>query len=436
MAEADALFDLFSDMDEDEDSNYSDSSDSWAPSEPSAPTEPLPAPEKAPSSQAHILSDLTDIVVKDGRLLLTEDGQAFVYQKEGGYYKPITNLVAYLANILPPKYTRSLLSRHLREIVERLSWEETIRCTLDEFNSHPNLVNLQNGVFNLETSELLDHDRSYRFNYQIYASYLEDPSEVSCPVFEQFCNTSLDGDPDKKLLLLEFLGYSCADTNNGKCALFFKEQPSSGKSVVTSFFAHLFDPDLISNIPLHRLGDRFFVAELAGKKLNACGEIAGRALGDISIFKNVTGDDRVTGELKGRNLFYFTPRCKMLFSGNTLPTPRELDATAAFANRIKVLLFNISVATEDQDKHLLDKLWSERDSIMTLGLQAMQGLVKRNFEFTLPEDSKKFLDGFTLRRNGFGGFLDECCVVNPAVRVFNMDLYDAYTLTPNGTGWK
>lgn len=276
LAEADALFDLFSDLDEDEDSGPFGSFGSPTLSEPSAQTEQSPAREKRPSARS--LSDLTDGVAEDGKLLLSEDGQAFAYQEDGGYYKPVTNLETYLANVLSPQITRSLHSHHLREIEERLSWKKTIRCTLDDFNSHPNLVNLQNGVFNLETSELLAHDPNCRFTYQIHASYLEDPSEVSCPVFEQLCKTSLDGDPDKRLLLLEFLGYIAIDSNDGKCALFFKGQPNSGKSVMSSLPARLFDKELVCNIPLHQLGDRFFRAELAGKKLNAAGELAGRAL--------------------------------------------------------------------------------------------------------------------------------------------------------------
>lgn len=426
LSKADELYDLISELDEDEDTGFPPRSDSTTVSEPPAPATQSPAPEKTPSVQARFLSGLVDRIVAEGKLLLTEDGGAFAYQEDGGYYKPVTKLEAYLANMLPSKTTRSLLSRNIREIAERLSWETSIQCNLDSYNSNPKLMNLQNGVFNLETSELMEHDPSYRFTYQVHASYLENPSEVSCPAFERFCKTSLDGNAMKRELLLEVIGYICTDTNAGKCALFFKGQPNSGKSVVSSLAARLFDKELVSNIPLHQLADRFFRAELAGKKLNVAGELAGRALRDISIFKSITGNDRIAGEFKGRDPFYFTPRCKLLFSGNTLPLTTETDATAAFVNRIRVLLFNNSIPPEKQDKRLADELWSERDSIVTLALQTVQRLIKRNFEFTQPEDSKKFLDSFTLRGNVLGGFLAECCDLDPAARVFNTDLYDAY----------
>ncbi len=40
-------------------------------------------------------------------------------------------------------------------------------------------MNLENGVFNLESGELLEHDPRFHFTYQVKASYLEDPESKS-----------------------------------------------------------------------------------------------------------------------------------------------------------------------------------------------------------------------------------------------------------------
>lgn len=382
---------------------------------------------KSPCKRANYFSDLVDRLVESKRFLMAEeDRQMFIYEEDGGLYRPIMNLNSFLVNSFDEDIKRSLLAHDVREIAERLSWSKDIQCTHDSFNQNPWLVNLENGVFDLCTGELLKHDPRFHFTYQVKARYLENLNDIACPAFDAFCQTSLDGDADKRQLLLEFIAYICSDSNAGKCALFLKGQPNTGKSVISEFITRLFDPALVSNIPLHQLGDRFFRAELAGKKLNVAGEIAGRALRDISIFKSITGNDRITGEFKGRNPFYFTSRCKLLFSGNTLPQTTEADTTAAYANRIKVLLFNQSVPPEKQDKWLPDKLWDERNSIVTLALHAYQELVERNFRFTLPTDSKLFMESFALRGNVLGGFLEECCVCEPGARVFNTELYAAF----------
>lgn len=331
--------------------------------------------------------------------------------------------------------TCSLLANDLREIAQRLAWRKEIQCSRNDFNRSKELVNLQNGVFNLETDELLEHDPRFRFTYQVKANYLGDADMIDCSAFEEFCRSSLDCDPDKRQLLLEMIGYICSELTAGKCAFFLKGQPNSGKSVILEFIGQLFDSSLVSNVPLHQLGDRFFRAELAGKKVNIAGEIAGRALRDISIFKSITGGDRLTGEFKGKDPFYFTPGCKLLFAGNTLPRTTEADTTAAFVNRLKVLLFQQSIPQKKQDKQLLSRLRREADSIVTLSLHAVQRLTERNFEFTLPADSKIFLRSFATRSNILDGFLDECCILSADARVFNTELFGAFTAYCAQNGW-
>jgi putative DNA primase/helicase len=63
---------------------------------------------------------------------------------------------------------------------------------------------------------------------------------------------------------------------------------------------------------------------------------------------------------------------------------------------------------------------------VTLALHAYQELIERNFRFTLPPDSKLFMESFALRGNVLGGFLEECCVCEPGARVFNTELYAAF----------
>jgi len=369
--------------------------------------------------------DLVNQVLNQVKLLINEQDQIYVYQ-EGGYYQHIPRFDTYLAALLPEETLAELDVRDISDIVKRISWVKSSHCDLDGFNYQDELVNLENSVFNIETGELIEHSPSFRFSYVVHANYLSDKGDISCPEFERFFQTSLDGDPKKRQLLLESIGYICTDTNAGKCAFFFKGQPNSGKSVIVAFISKLFDPELVVNIPLHQLGDRFLRAELSGKKVNVSGELAGRALKDISIFKSVTGGDHIMGEFKGKDPFYFSPRCKLLFAGNTLPHTTETDTTAAFVNRIKLLLFNTSINSEDQDKGLLDKLWAERNSIVTLALDAVRGIAKCNYVFTCPEDSEEFLKSFELRGNVINAFVEDCCELSSKARVFNRELYPAF----------
>ena len=176
------------------------------------------SPTEAPrrNSRGRRLSELTEQVAVSGELLISESGQAFAYQKDRGFFKPIPKLDAYLAGYFGEGITNGFLSKDLQEVERRLSWPPAIRCSTDSWNANSQLVNLENGVFNMETGELLPHDAAYRFTYQVHANYIEEADRISCPAFEAFCKSSLEGDSAKRKLLLEFIGYICTDSNDGK----------------------------------------------------------------------------------------------------------------------------------------------------------------------------------------------------------------------------
>ena len=389
----------------------------------------------------HIVAvdNIADFIIRSGKLLSTAGGRLFAYDAEFGCYRLLNEPERYLAKILGLYgYFSRLTVREIKDLCIRISWYPECYCNADDFNQMPNSINAANGVIDYRNMFLTEHSASNRFTYSVQARYLENPDCISCPAFERFCETSLAPlNPsneaeartvihEKRKLLLEIIGYICSDSNAGKCALFFKGEPDSGKSVVANFITKLFFPELISNIPLHKRSDRFNKAELFGRKLNVAGEIQGKRLSEISTFKSITGSDAISAEYKGKDPFSFTPRCKLLFAGNALPGTLEADATKAFTNRLVVLLFNHSIPKEAQDKGLLDKLWNERDSIFTLAVMALKDLALRNFRFTFPAESRQFLESFSERGNSLQAFLRDCCIIKPGEKIHNMELLSAY----------
>lgn len=129
----DPLLDALEEETQDQDNE--DSSEHKKPESPSSIA-------KSPRKRANFFSMLVDQIVEDGTLLLSEDGQAFAYQKEQGYYQPIPQLTVWLAQWFPVETTRSLLVNDLREIAQRLTWCQEIRCSRSDFNQSKELVNL------------------------------------------------------------------------------------------------------------------------------------------------------------------------------------------------------------------------------------------------------------------------------------------------------
>jgi putative DNA primase/helicase len=385
------------------------------------------------------LGELIDAMVFFGNLKVVEGDQLLEYQRTHGYYHHIHRSERYIAKCLNAGgFLDHLSARDIHDTAKKILWHPACDSNIDQFNRYESLINTRDGILDFVTGEVQDHSPDYLFTYFINATYLEHSESITCPTFDHFCATSLapmhhlDDETDRKIieqkrrLLLEMIGYICCDSNAGKCALFLKGAPDSGKSVIVNFIHSFFDLELISAVQLHQLSDRFAKAELFGKKLNVSGEIQGKKLREITTFKCITGGDRIEAEYKGKDLFSFVPRCKLLFAGNTLPTTSESDATRAFVNRLTILLFNHSIPKEKQDKDLLDKLLAEKDAIFTLAMDALRALKERNYCFTLPDESKEFLNSFEERGNSLQAFLKDCCVVEAEARIFNADLYQAY----------
>ena len=384
------------------------------------------------------LNDIVNQIAIFGQLKSTAGGRIWEYNAEKGCYIPILELEKLVVRCLDTAGCLSELSvKDIKDICMRLLWHPSVQVDADDFNKDEDSINMASGVYNIRTESVKEHSPEYMFTYVINANILQE-DEVSCPTFDSFCTTSLaplqsiDAETAEKIIaqkrqfLLEMIGYALCDSNAGKCALFYKGEPDSGKSVMINFITRLISKDLVSNVPLNHLSDRFNKAELYAKKLNVAGEIKGRKLSEIATFKAVTGSDKIFAEYKGKNPFSFTPRCKMIFAGNTLPGTTETDVTKAFVNRLVVLLFNYSIAKEKQDKQLLDKLWIERDSIFTLAMKALKALYLRNFEFIMPEESKVFLQSFSERENSVHAFLQDCCDLSPGSHIHNVQLLAAY----------
>ena len=397
------------------------------------------APSSFEGKKARALAQLADELIWVAGLRVFEGTDILEYVEDYGYYRRVSMPEILLSKRLgPPGYFARLSAKDIRDICDRIKWNAFSQRSANQFNASATKINTETGILDFVTGEKRKHSPDSLYTYYVKARYLDEDTEPYCPVFDRFCETSLaplqsHGEEtdrmiilQKRRLLLEMIGYVCSDDNSGKCALFLKGEPDSGKSVIVNFVTRLFDSELVSSVPLHKLAGRFNKAELFGKKLNVSGEIQGQKLREISTFKSITGGDSILAEYKGKTPFTFIPRCKLLFAGNALPGTAEADATKAFLNRVVILLFNRSIPKEEQDKELLDKLWDERNAIFTLAVNALRELRERNYQFTQPDESKLFLDGFANRGNSLQTFIRDCCVLESEGRVHNVDLLEAY----------
>lgn len=177
-----------------------------------------PPPTVVPSNKrTRALHELCDTIARNHCYLSIDGEQLVRYIPELGCYqedKPPEVMLRKFAGsndyFLRPKDTD--------DMIKILKHDPYIQANRDDFNCDPYLINLQSGVLDWAVGEVEEHSTDDRFTYCIDAHHLDEDAPLVCPTFDNFCQTSLEGDPMKRQLLLEIIGYCCSDCNSGKCA--------------------------------------------------------------------------------------------------------------------------------------------------------------------------------------------------------------------------
>jgi putative DNA primase/helicase len=161
---------------------------------------------------------------------------------------------------------------------------------------------------------------------------------------------------------------------------------------------------------------------------NICPDLPGERLTDSSIFKSITGCDRITGELKYRNSFEFTPFVRLLFSANQLPSSR--DASSAYFDRwVIVPLENSFRNTEREipravlDASLADSM--ELSGALNHALEALRG-VRRRGKFSETKASQGEVASWRQSTDPCWQWLDTETAPCPSGYVAQDRLYTAY----------
>lgn len=351
--------------------------------------------------------------------------QGRTYIKNGEHWTSILphDLAIKIRGLYDEQTQNSISSSAIKEVIERLTQDPSLQLFFCN-EKYENFLPLKNGIFNVEERKLQKSQQD--FSYYLDISYVSKDARET-PTFDKFIDSSFpDESLEKRKLLTEILGYCMSDYTKAKAGFFLIGKSNSGKSVIIDFIRRILPEEAVTAIPLYRLGNRFNLARLAESKVNICSEIDEKSFAATDIFKMLTSNELVTAEHKGGKPFEFRLRCKSLNAGNFLPDLHGSEGLDAMVNRMVILLFPNSILKENQDLMLVDKLWSERDSICSEAIDALVELAKNNFTFSEPQDSKKMKQDLYAQERTLDYFLSERCKFEPNARAHLVSLYEAY----------
>lgn len=246
-------------------------------------------------------------------------------------------------------------------------------------------ISFENGV--VDASELYydAHSEDIEVSYTINANYIEDEE---CPIenFENFIYFMTGGDRESIQLIWEMLGYVMLHVSPKRAFFWLGTEPASGKSLLGDFIQRLFGIENCCQIEADDIGKRFSMSQFISKRVNLGMESSGRLTkSDVVRLKELTGNRTISIEQKGIDRLDYPNFTVLIFASNDAISIGDCDLTDAFWERCKLIPCIQSCPIEDRDPNLLEKIWEERDGIVSKAVREVNQLIQRDFRFTEPQ---------------------------------------------------
>lgn len=389
-------------------------------SEPGNPPHPAPILKKAPKTQ-YIVGMTSEL---NKRVSIISYGNALYYHN--GYY------YAYLDAEHLIRLYREHVDYELNYESSLYGYKDLYECCVtdpklqrSEAENEPIYAPLQNGIFDLEKQRLYPHSPDRLTFTCIKAKY--DP-KAKCPVFDSFLFWVTHGNPQLLERFWMALGSLFIYPTRGKFFIFMEGVSNSGKSVLGNFCQRLYPKESVSNIRLRTMKENFGLMRLLGAVINFELDMPNTKLNAevVSRLKQITGGDSIDVPRKYLSSVTLERQIKFVFASNH---PLCLDGEDdAFEKRIVYLPFDRAVPDDQQDPYLGDKIWAERNAIVTKALHYARKLVQLNYIFPkIPQvDSAEYVVQNSSIKSA-GQFVQESCErCDPDVVTALEDLYNAY----------
>jgi P4 family phage/plasmid primase-like protien len=359
---------------------------------------------------------LVDEIVKevDQRVpLATDEGGELWHYDVSGVWKPrgAQRLTLEIADMLGGRFTTGHVA-NARAIIES-------RPPKIGDVSLPGVVNCESGLLDWQTGTLEPHDHRLYSTSQIPVTY--DPS-ATCPTVDQYLDEVFPAGAVP--LAWEILGYGLYDGNPLHIAILLDGRGRNGKGTFLRLATRLYGVGNVSTIPLQALDEnRFAAAHMYGKMANIAGDLDARHMHNTSLFKQVTGEDRIFAERKYGHGFEFTARAFPIFAANETPT--SSDASTGFLDRWIVVPFSSYFPEGKRDLTIEDRMALELPGVLNKAIAALQGLMSQG-KWTIPPLVKAAKDEFDMHVDPVRAFLSERVVASPEDWVSRTETYRTY----------
>lgn len=253
-----------------------------------------------------VLNRFRFLTIEESREVLVYDGDVYTQGGEVVIEKTAESLYGYkLAN----RYLADIKGHIMRRTYHKRK----------ELDSDINIVNLKNGLYNIETGEFTEHTPDYLSITQKPFSY--NPT-VTPELFGKYISEVLY--PGEIRTAIELMAYTFYRDNPFEIIVKLFGYGANCKSVYTGLLTALHGSDYVSNVSLSsRQKNTFALSDLEKKYVNIDTELPSATLRDTTILKKLTGRQPVRIERKNQRAYDTVLYAKLFFSANKIPEAED-----------------------------------------------------------------------------------------------------------------
>lgn len=342
-------------------------------------------------------------------------GECYQY-KDGVYVEASSSIRNTIREMIMIDYF--INQGRIMEIYRLIIDDIRLQKTTNEINCYKNLINFKNGVYNIDTGEIIPHDSKYLQTIQIPHEIGNYVPFTDTRLYKFFQKTKLLKEDIK--MILSYMAY-CLTLDYGlKTFMILCGQSNTGKSVLLRFIETMVGRQNTSALSMHELSHRFYPSQLYGRLLNSCGDNGSLPLSSIENLKKITGGDQIMHEKKGKEPFFFVPFAKLIFSFNQLPLQLE-EKSNAFYKRMRILYMNNELFLNNM---YVDDLCSN-ESVEEVIPYLLSLLPVSDIPRT--RMSNRMVEGLRQDSDSIHAFIKKKCVVDSQYSISKDRLYEAYT---------
>lgn len=243
--------------------------------------------------------------------------------------------------------------------------------------SFDGLINVNNGIIDVRSGELISHSHEYLFKY---CSPVDFKADAKCPRWEQFLTETFEKDKDLIDLAQRLFGYVLIGGRPFLHKAFVLcGSGRNGKSTFLDVLRACLGNESYSTVSMAKLDKEFSVVAIDGMLANIVEETPNDEI-NAEAFKSLVGGGEIQAAHKGMDEYKFRCNARFVFACNEMPVFK--DRTVGLEERLVFIPFNRYLKEEERDTEITEKLLLELPGIFNWAIEGAKLMLK---ERSLPK---------------------------------------------------